>query len=80
MIMPAQTAHSPSDPAETDIAATDIAMRRAVIAVLVEAPAADLAVLMAQVAVPEHDMIRRPETGLVMVQGRVGGEIGRAHV
>lgn len=74
MIMPAQTDRSSSDPAATDIAVRDVAMRRAVMAVLVEAPAADIAALMAQVPVPDHHMIRRPETGLVMVQGRVGGD------
>jgi alpha-D-ribose 1-methylphosphonate 5-triphosphate synthase subunit PhnG len=79
MTMPAHTAHSPEDPAATDVAVSDVttdgvAMRRAVMAVLVEAPAADLAALMAQVSMPDHEVIRRPETGLVMVQGRVGGD------
>ncbi|NVO16226.1 MAG: phosphonate C-P lyase system protein PhnG [Rhodoplanes sp.] len=56
------------------VSTNGVAMRRAVMAVLVEASATDLAALVSQVAVPEHDMIRRPEIGLVMVQGRVGGD------
>jgi alpha-D-ribose 1-methylphosphonate 5-triphosphate synthase subunit PhnG len=40
-------------------------------AVLAKAPPARLAALMPDL--PPHDLLRAPETGAVMVQGRVGG-------
>jgi alpha-D-ribose 1-methylphosphonate 5-triphosphate synthase subunit PhnG len=55
-----------------------IAERRAAMAVLVEASAQELATLLEDVeALPAHDLVRPPEIGLVMVQGRIGGD-GRA--
>lgn len=47
-------------------------------AVLVEASAQELATLLDDVGpLPAHDLVRPPEIGLVMVQGRIGGD-GRA--
>jgi alpha-D-ribose 1-methylphosphonate 5-triphosphate synthase subunit PhnG len=53
----------------------DTAPRRSAMAVLVEATAEELAHLLANVAaLPAHEVVRPPETGLVMVQGRIGGD------
>jgi alpha-D-ribose 1-methylphosphonate 5-triphosphate synthase subunit PhnG len=53
----------------------DAASRRAALAVLVEAGAQELARLLANVAaLPAHEIVRPPEIGLVMVQGRIGGD------
>jgi alpha-D-ribose 1-methylphosphonate 5-triphosphate synthase subunit PhnG len=53
----------------------DVAARRAALALLVEATAEELARLLANVAtLPAHEVVRQPETGLVMVQGRIGGD------
>jgi alpha-D-ribose 1-methylphosphonate 5-triphosphate synthase subunit PhnG len=49
--------------------------RRAAMAVLVEAERQELASLLAGLEpLPAHEIVRQPETGLVMVQGRVGGD------
>jgi alpha-D-ribose 1-methylphosphonate 5-triphosphate synthase subunit PhnG len=43
--------------------------------VLVEAEEDELRRLVGELgALPEHDDVRRPETGLVMVRGRIGGD------
>ncbi|WP_244406933.1 phosphonate C-P lyase system protein PhnG [Roseomonas fluvialis] len=46
--------------------------RRAWMAVLARAPADEIAALLP--ALPAHDRLRAPETGLVMVRGRAGGD------
>src|SRR5262245_9020554 len=53
--------------------------RRAVMAVLAEASTADIArgietIRAALGPLPAHDALRRAESGLVMVQGRMGGD------
>lgn len=49
--------------------------RRAAMAVLVKADAAELsAALEACGEMPEYEDIRRPECGLVMIRGRIGGD------
>ena len=61
---------SSSKPAE-DVA---IAVRKAAMAILAQASAAELADGLAQFeALPQHADLRAAETGLVMVRGRVGG-------
>ena len=51
------------------------AARRAALAVLVEASTHELARLLENVAaLPAHEIVRQPETGLVMLQGRIGGD------
>jgi alpha-D-ribose 1-methylphosphonate 5-triphosphate synthase subunit PhnG len=57
----------PDDPA--------IAARKAAMALLAEATAAELADGLAQLGtLPEHADLRAAETGLVMVRGRIGGD------
>ncbi len=50
--------------------------RRAWMAVLARAPAAEIAALLAALSapLPPHERLRGPETGLVMVRGRQGGD------
>jgi alpha-D-ribose 1-methylphosphonate 5-triphosphate synthase subunit PhnG len=49
--------------------------RRAAMALLVEAKREELATLLADIeSLPGHEIVRQPETGLVMVQGRIGGD------
>jgi alpha-D-ribose 1-methylphosphonate 5-triphosphate synthase subunit PhnG len=49
--------------------------RRAAMALLAEAEPHELAGLMANLGpLPAHEIVRQPETGLVMVQGRIGGD------
>jgi alpha-D-ribose 1-methylphosphonate 5-triphosphate synthase subunit PhnG len=49
--------------------------RRAAMALLVEARREELASLLSDLApLPAHEVVRQPETGLVMVQGRIGGD------
>jgi alpha-D-ribose 1-methylphosphonate 5-triphosphate synthase subunit PhnG len=49
--------------------------RRDAMAVLVEGKREDLASLIASLGpLPAHEIVRQPETGLVMVQGRIGGD------
>jgi alpha-D-ribose 1-methylphosphonate 5-triphosphate synthase subunit PhnG len=53
----------------------DSAARRAAIRVLVEAETNELAGLVGDLGpLPAHDNARPPETGLVMVRGRIGGD------
>jgi alpha-D-ribose 1-methylphosphonate 5-triphosphate synthase subunit PhnG len=53
----------------------ETAARRAAMAVLVEAKRQELAGLLADLGpLPAHEIVRQPETGLVMVQGRIGGD------
>jgi alpha-D-ribose 1-methylphosphonate 5-triphosphate synthase subunit PhnG len=52
-----------------------IARRRAAMAVLADASAAEIAHGMKSIgALPAHTTIRSPECGLVMMQGRIGGD------
>ncbi|WP_163595022.1 phosphonate C-P lyase system protein PhnG, partial [Klebsiella pneumoniae] len=48
--------------------------RKAAMAVLAHAAAADIAGRLAAIAVPAHENLREPENGLVMVRGRIGGD------
>jgi alpha-D-ribose 1-methylphosphonate 5-triphosphate synthase subunit PhnG len=49
--------------------------RRAAMAVLVEAEHQELASLLADLEpLPAYGIVRQPETGLVMVRGRIGGD------
>ena len=48
--------------------------RRAVMAVLAHSTAADIEGHLATIALPDHEDLREPENGLVMVRGRVGGD------
>lgn len=50
------------------------ARRKAAMAVLAHAATADIAEYLADIAVPDHENLREPENGLVMVRGRVGGD------
>jgi alpha-D-ribose 1-methylphosphonate 5-triphosphate synthase subunit PhnG len=50
------------------------AQRKAAMAVLAHSEAGDIAGHLAAIAVPEHENLREPENGLVMVRGRVGGD------
>ena len=48
--------------------------RKAAMAVLAHAGAADIAARLDTIAVPSHENLREPENGLVMVRGRIGGD------
>jgi alpha-D-ribose 1-methylphosphonate 5-triphosphate synthase subunit PhnG len=50
------------------------ARRKAVMAVLAQADAADISGRLETIALPAHENLREPENGLVMVRGRVGGD------
>jgi alpha-D-ribose 1-methylphosphonate 5-triphosphate synthase subunit PhnG len=50
------------------------ARRKAAMAVLAHAAAADIAARLDTIAVPVHENLREPENGLVMVRGRIGGD------
>jgi len=50
------------------------ARRKAAMAVLVQADAAEIAAHLDTIAVPAHENLREAENGLVMVRGRVGGD------
>ena len=50
------------------------ARRKAVMAVLAHSATADIAGRLGMVALPDHEDLREPENGLVMVRGRVGGD------
>ena len=50
------------------------ARRKAVLAVLALADAAEIAACLDAVALPAHDNVRAAESGLVMVRGRIGGD------
>ena len=48
--------------------------RKAAMTVLADSATSDIAARLAAVAVPDHEELREPENGLVMVRGRVGGD------
>jgi alpha-D-ribose 1-methylphosphonate 5-triphosphate synthase subunit PhnG len=50
------------------------AQRKAAMAVLAHAKAADIAGRLQGIALPAHEILREPENGLVMVRGRIGGD------
>jgi len=50
------------------------ARRKAAMAVLAHADAADIAACLDAVALPAHENLREAENGLVMVRGRIGGD------
>ena len=50
------------------------ARRKAAMAVLANSDAAQIAARLEAVAVPDHENLREPESGLVMVRGRIGGD------
>jgi alpha-D-ribose 1-methylphosphonate 5-triphosphate synthase subunit PhnG len=51
-----------------------MARRQAALAVLAHADAAEIAACLDAVALPAHETLRKPENGLVMVRGRIGGD------
>jgi alpha-D-ribose 1-methylphosphonate 5-triphosphate synthase subunit PhnG len=50
------------------------AQRKAAMAVLAHSGAVDIAGRLAAIPLPDHESLREPENGLVMVRGRVGGD------
>jgi alpha-D-ribose 1-methylphosphonate 5-triphosphate synthase subunit PhnG len=50
------------------------ARRKAAMAVLAHSDSAEIAARLEAIAVPEHENLREPESGLVMVRGRIGGD------
>jgi alpha-D-ribose 1-methylphosphonate 5-triphosphate synthase subunit PhnG len=50
------------------------ARRKAAMAVLAHSGAAEIAARLEAVVVPGHTNLREPESGLVMVRGRIGGD------
>jgi alpha-D-ribose 1-methylphosphonate 5-triphosphate synthase subunit PhnG len=50
------------------------AQRKAAMAVLAHSKADDIADRLDAVALPAHEILREPESGLVMVRGRIGGD------
>jgi alpha-D-ribose 1-methylphosphonate 5-triphosphate synthase subunit PhnG len=50
------------------------AQRRAAMAVLAHASAAEIAGQLAAISLPAHENLREAENGLVMVRGRIGGD------
>jgi alpha-D-ribose 1-methylphosphonate 5-triphosphate synthase subunit PhnG len=50
------------------------ARRKAAMVVLAHSDAAEIAARLDAIAMPEHENLREPESGLVMVRGRIGGD------
>ena len=50
------------------------AQRKAAMAVLAHSGATEIAGRLAAIALPDHENLREPENGLVMVRGRTGGD------
>ena len=50
------------------------AQRKAVMAVLAHSDPAEISGRLAAIALPDHENLREPENGLVMVRGRIGGD------
>jgi alpha-D-ribose 1-methylphosphonate 5-triphosphate synthase subunit PhnG len=50
------------------------AQRKAVMAVLAHSEASDISGHLKTIALPDHENLREPENGLVMVRGRIGGD------
>ena len=49
-------------------------LRRDAMSVLARAPADRIAACLESIEIPEHQTVRQPESGLVMVRGRIGGD------
>jgi alpha-D-ribose 1-methylphosphonate 5-triphosphate synthase subunit PhnG len=63
-----------SGPATAAAAPNDNAARRAAMATLADARTDEIAALLTVFGVPTHVELRPVETGLVMLQGRIGGD------
>ena len=50
------------------------AQRKAAMAVLAQSDAAEISGRLSAIALPAHENLRQPESGLVMVRGRIGGD------
>jgi alpha-D-ribose 1-methylphosphonate 5-triphosphate synthase subunit PhnG len=50
------------------------AQRKAVMAVLAHSEPAEISVRLDAIELPNHENLREPENGLVMVRGRIGGD------
>jgi alpha-D-ribose 1-methylphosphonate 5-triphosphate synthase subunit PhnG len=50
------------------------AQRKAAMTVLAHSDAAGIASRLDALALPDHEVLREPENGLVMVRGRIGGD------
>jgi len=50
------------------------AQRKAVMAVLAHSEPCDISDRLDAIALPDHEHLREPENGLVMVRGRIGGD------
>ena len=50
------------------------AQRKAVMAVLAHSAAAEISGRLDAIELPDHENLREPENGLVMVRGRIGGD------
>src|SRR5205809_8128677 len=50
------------------------AQRKAVMAVLAHSEPAEISVRLNAIELPDHENLREPENGLVMVRGRIGGD------
>lgn len=50
------------------------ALRREAMSVLSRSAASDIGALMARLTLPPHEELRSPESGLVMLRGRIGGD------
>jgi alpha-D-ribose 1-methylphosphonate 5-triphosphate synthase subunit PhnG len=48
--------------------------RQAAMAVLAHSDAAEIASRLDALALPDHEILREPENGLIMVRGRIGGD------
>jgi alpha-D-ribose 1-methylphosphonate 5-triphosphate synthase subunit PhnG len=53
---------------------TKQAQRKATMAVLAHSEAAEISGRLDAIALPDHENLRQPENGLVMVRGRIGGD------
>lgn len=51
-----------------------IVLRREAMSVLSRTPAGEIATRLAQLALPPYENLRGPESGLVMLRGRIGGD------
>jgi len=50
------------------------ALRKAAMTVLAHSDAAEIARRLEPIAVPDYEILREPENGLVMLRGRIGGD------
>ena len=50
------------------------AQRKAVMAVLAHSDTAEISARLVAIELPDHENLREPENGLVMVRGRIGGD------